>query len=249
MEEGDFESSLKAFHELGMEAQDETSRFDCVYGELLSLFALGRMAEARRLIQVVRNTFGGIDEAMARVDMTEIRLDSQEDKWDRVLPSLERMVDRYGDMLHDPRLRDMYEQVQLRRGIRLADLGRFAEALPLLEEAASFGPPAADGILYYELGRCYVDGDRAGEAFKKALSMGLNDSHAASAHYNLAVILIRKESCARAVEELRLAEQLVDKVGTSKDHIYKAMAVAFHKLGMDKEAMHYAKMAGHVPHH
>jgi len=247
-EVGDYEAALKAFHELGMEAEDSESRVDCMFGELLGLVRLNRTTEARKLLKVARKAFGDIDESHARGDLVEIQIDSVEDKWDRVLPSLERMVSRYGDMLHHPQLRDVYEEIQLRRGVRLADLGRFAEALPLLEEAASFGPPAADGILYYELGRCYEDEDRAKEAFTKALSMGLDDSHAASAHYNLGVILLKKDSCARALEELRLAAQLVDKVGTSKKHIYKAMAIAFHKLGMNEEAMRYAKLAGRVPH-
>jgi tetratricopeptide (TPR) repeat protein len=157
MVEGDFEASLKAFRELGTRAKDAESKFDCTYGELLSLISLRKTDEARKLLQVARETFSEIEEAMARADMAEIELDSIEDRWDRVLPSLDRMIDRYGDMLRHPQLRDMYEQVQLRRGMRLAYLQRFKEALPLLEEAVSFDLPSADGNLYHELGRCYLE--------------------------------------------------------------------------------------------
>jgi tetratricopeptide (TPR) repeat protein len=246
MQNGDFESSLKAFRELGSAAEGLDSKFDCAYGELLSLIRLGKANEARQLLRVIRRTFAEIDEALVRADEAEIEIDSQEDRWDRVLPALERMLDRYGDLLHHPRLRDMYEQVQLRRGMRLADLGRYKEALPLLEEALTFDLHQADGNLYHELGRCYLDNEdyeRANNAFTKAIGLGIHDSRAAHAHWSIAVILLRKDSAARALEELRLAEEHAAAAGTSKKNIYKAMAVAFHKLGMDEDALRYAKMS------
>jgi tetratricopeptide (TPR) repeat protein len=246
MENGDFESSLKAFRELGSAAKDVDPKFDCSYGELLSLIRLGKANEARELLRVIRKTFAAIDEALVRADEAEIELDSQEDRWDRVLPALERMLDRYGDLLHHPRLRDMHEQVQLRRGMRLAYLGRFKEALPLLEEAVTFDLAQSDGNLYHELGRCYLDKEDyegAKDALTKAVKLGIHDSRAAHAHWNIAVILLRKDSPARALDELRLAEEHAAAAGTSKNHIYKAMAVAFHKLGMDEDALRYAKMS------
>jgi tetratricopeptide (TPR) repeat protein len=246
METGDFESSLKAFREIGSAAQDVDTKFDCTYGELLSLIRLGKDHEARQLLRVIRKTFAEIDEALVRADEAEIELDSWEDRWDRVLPALDRMLDRYGDLLHHPRLRDMYEQVQLRRGMRLADLGRYKEALPLLEEAVTFDLPRSDGNLYHELGRCYLDSEdyeRANDALTKAIKLGIHDSRAAHAHWNIAVILLRKDSAARALDELRLAEEHATSAGTSKKNIYKAMAIAFHKLGMVEDALRYAKMS------
>jgi tetratricopeptide (TPR) repeat protein len=246
IENGDFESSLKAFRELRSAARDLHSRFDGTYGELLSLIRLGKANEARQLLRVIRETFAEIDEALVRADEADIELDSQEGRWDSVLPALDRMLDRYGDLLHQPQLRDMYEQVQLRRGMRLAYLGRFKEALPLLEEAVPFDLPQSEGNLYHELGRCYLDKqdyERAKDAFTKAVELGIHDSRAADAHWNIAVIFLRKDSAARALEELRLAEEHATAAGTSKKNIYKAMAVAFHELGMIEDALRCAKMS------
>jgi hypothetical protein len=154
---GKFESSLDAFQEPAIQAKDADSRLDSILGELYSLIRLGQSDKARKLIQVARDSFKEIDEAMVRVDMAEIQLDSREEKWNRVLPALERMIDRYGDILHNPKLRDTYQEVQIRRGMEFAFLARFNDALPLLEEATSFDHPLVDGDLYFEQARCYLD--------------------------------------------------------------------------------------------
>jgi hypothetical protein len=54
---------------------------------------------------------------------------------------------------------------------------------------------------------------------------------------------LRRDSAARALDELRLAEEHATAAGAPKDDIYKAMAIAFDKLGMVEEAMHYATKA------
>jgi hypothetical protein len=52
------------------------------------------------------------------------------------------------------------------------------------------------------------------------------------------------ESHARALDELGLAEKHANTANIEKESIYKAMSVAFFKLGMKEEGMRYATMAG-----
>jgi hypothetical protein len=59
METGDFESSLKAFGELGSAAKDLDSKFDSAYDELLSLIGLGKANEARQLLLVIPQNICG----------------------------------------------------------------------------------------------------------------------------------------------------------------------------------------------
>jgi tetratricopeptide (TPR) repeat protein len=156
------------------------------------------------------------------------------------------MVKRYGDNLRHPQLRDVYEEVQLRRGMRLAHLGRFREALPLLEECLNFTAPLITSELYYELGRCYVDaGDlqRARSCLTKALDMGLDQARASSAHFNLGTIHMRNDAYAKAVKEFDLAEAHADAANISKKSIYKAGAVSYDRLGQSEKAMRYLELA------
>jgi hypothetical protein len=48
---------------------------------------------------------------------------------------------------------------------------------------------------------------KAGEAYSKALGYGLDDVRASHAHWEVAIILMRNESHARALDELGLAEK------------------------------------------
>src|SRR5208337_4978137 len=108
----------------------------------------------------------------------------------------------YSEILQHPQMRDAYEELQWRRGLRLAALERFQEALPVLEEALDFYPPLLTGEFYFELARCYLDAeDRANakEALVKAVSMGLDDARAASARWDLAVILMKQGDHSRAL--------------------------------------------------
>lgn len=100
------------------------------------------------------------DEGQARADLIEVQIDSVEDKWDHVLPSLARMARKYKQILREPHLRDVYEELQVRRGMRLASLGKLQEAAPILEEVLSFNNSSfISAEFWYELGKCYVDSD------------------------------------------------------------------------------------------
>jgi tetratricopeptide (TPR) repeat protein len=247
VEAGEYERALKEFHELAEETSDKESKLDCLFGELLALTRLERTGQARTLLQAARQMFGDIDESHARGDLIEVQIDSVEGKWDDALNLLQKMAKRYRDMLLHPQLRDVYEEVQWRRGMLLTSLGQFREALPLLEESVHFIPPYMAAELHCRLGLCYVDaGDRkrATEAFTKALELGLDEAATSTARFNLGIILMKKEAYAKAIEELRAAEAHADAAKISKEQIHKALAVSYGKLGMLNEARQYAQRAG-----
>jgi tetratricopeptide (TPR) repeat protein len=247
VEAGAYETALKEFQELAEKAEDEELRADYIYGQLHALMRLRRTDEARKLLHIARASFGDIGESHARGDLIEVQLDSLEGKWELVLPALNHMVKRYGDNLRHPQVRDVYEEVQLRRGMQLAHLGRFREALPLLEECLNFTAPLLTSELYYELGRCYVDAgdlETARNNLTKALGMGLDEARISSAHFNLGTIHMRSDAYAKAVKEFELAEAYADAAKTSKKSIYKAMAVSYDKLGQSEKAKRYLELKG-----
>ena len=243
---GEFERALTEFRVLGNAAVHSESRVDSIYGELVCLTRLERPLEARQTLSVARKMFGDIDEMQARGDLIEVQIDVLEEDWHHALNLLQKMFKRYGEMLLHPQLRDVFEEVQWRRGILLAAFGKFREALPLLQESLNF-KSLLTGDLYFQLGRCYFDsGDRehAREALTKALAMGLDDASASTAHFNLGTIFIGQEAYAKAVEELKIAETCANRARAPKTYIYKALATSYGKLGMHDEARHYAQLAG-----
>jgi tetratricopeptide (TPR) repeat protein len=247
LEAGDYESALSNFRELASEAQESEAKSTYTLGELHALVRLGRTREARQVLKAARPLFLKSDEAQLRADLIEVQINSVEDKWNRALPSLDRMLRKYVEILHDPQIRDVYEEIQLRRGVRLAFLGRFREASPVLEEVLNFNPSLLSSEFWHELGRCYLATQqygRAGEAFSKAVSIGLDDVRAANARWEMGVILMRNQAHALALEQLRLAEEHAGAAKIQKKNIYKAMALSLSKLGMENEAMHYARLAG-----
>ena len=247
LEAGDYESARATFHELAIKAAANENKSAYTLGELLALVRLGRTSEARRLLELSDSFLRETDEGQVRAALIEVQIDSVEDNWSRVLPSLGRMLRKYKKSLSDPQLRDVYEEIQLRRGMRVAFLGRFREALPILEEVVSFNTSSLlSGEFWYEMGKCYVDAgdfEKAGEAYSKALGYGLDDVRASHAHWEVAVILMRNESHARALDELGLAEKHANTANIEKKNIYKAMSVAFFKLGMKEDGIRCATMA------
>jgi len=244
LEADEVEPALSIFHELAVSANDKDSKVSYTLGELTALVRLGSTAEARQLLQNSSALFKGTDEAEARAELIAIQINSVEDKWDAVLLGLERLLRRYAEILQDPQLRDVYEEAQLRRGMRLAYLEQFREALPVLEEALDFYPPLLSAEFYFELGRCYLEADdvsNAKEALTKAMSLGLDDARAASAAWNLAVLLMRQGDNEQALETLRCAEKHANSAGVSKQNIHKALAICLHKMGMIDQAQHYAR--------
>ena len=245
---GDYESARANFHELASQAEENGTKVTCTLGELLALVRLGRTSEARQLLKASRPLLHETEEGQVRADLIEVQIDSVEDKWDHVLPSLERMTRKFREILRAPQLRDVYEELQLRRGMRLTFLGKFDEAGPILGEVLTFNNPTLmSAEFWYELAKCYVDSndfEKAREAYSSAVNMGLDDIRASHAHWEIAVCLMRKEYHARALEELRLAEERANTAKIEKKNIYKAMSVAFLKLGMKEEGMRYAALAG-----
>jgi tetratricopeptide (TPR) repeat protein len=249
VETGDFQGALEEFRQLVEEAEGSESRTDYLFGELLALTRLGRTAEARRTLSASRSVLNATGEGRARGDLIEVQIDSLEGNWEHALKLSQEIVKRDGEMLRHPQMRDVYEEVQWRRGMLLASFGKFRDALPLLQESLNF-KSLVDADLYFQLGRCYIesgDRERAREALTKAIEMGLDDTSASTAHFNLGTIFMRQEVYGKAIEELGLAETHADREGIPKGYIYKALAVSYQRLGMFKEAKHYAQLSGALP--
>ncbi len=144
----------------------------------------------------------------------------------------------------DPRARDFYEGIQTRRAFVLADLGRWKEALPILEGITS--PQGyKEGIAFY-LGHCYVEaGDyhRAEEKLTEALKLGLPSHLEYCAHCELGTTYYHLENYARAKEEFEKGAEQADASYIKQSQVWKWLEMTCRALGLKAEAEHYARMA------
>jgi tetratricopeptide (TPR) repeat protein len=146
-----------------------------------------------------------------------------------------------------PDHRDVYHQIQIRRGSLLVGLGRFREARAVLGECLSFPLDANDERhVLYSLGASYAnlaESERAKEALGQALRRGLQGSDAVSAHYYLGTIYSTEKAYAEALVEFEWCLARVEEGQIPKQHICQWLASTARTLGMREDADRYEKLA------
>jgi tetratricopeptide (TPR) repeat protein len=163
----------------------------------------------------------------------------------------EAALDRFGAALKkhrlplkDPRSNDFYEATQTRRAFILADLGRWKEALPILEGIRS-PQDYKEGIAFY-LGHCYVEaGDyhRAEEKLTEALKLGLPSHLEYCAHCELGTTYYHLQNYSKAKEEFEKGASKADPSYIKQSQVWKWLEITCRALGLKPEAEYYARLA------
>jgi len=217
---------------------------------------LHNLAECYREMGQIEKAWGCIREARRIAPQTEILLYQEnqealllcEDRQFReALDKLERFWKEHHAALERPEHRTLYEAVQLKRGVLLAEFGRDSEARPILEQALGFElPTEAQHDVAFNLGACYLDAGefaRAKEMFIAALKHRGEGPYAIRAHYNLGIICLRDQAFAQAIHEFEQCEPNMTEANLSPDFVYGWLAKAWRALGDDEKAKHFEKLA------
>jgi tetratricopeptide (TPR) repeat protein len=147
-------------------------------------------------------------------------------------------------VLKDPGSRSLHEAIQIRRAFILADLGRWKEALPILEEIES-PQEYREGIAFY-LGHCYLAGDeyeRAKDKLTEALKLGLPISLEYRAYCELGMAYYNLKDYAKAKQEFEKGAEHADADYINQSQIWKWLEVTCRALGLHAEAELYVCMA------
>jgi tetratricopeptide (TPR) repeat protein len=212
--------------------------------------ASAQLSAARALIEKHRPTAPATNEAFAAA---ETFLDFEEANllWLRggsleaALSRFEAVLKKHRLELKDSRARGLYEAIQTRRAFILADLGRWKEALPILEEIES-PQEYKEGVAFY-LGHCYLsahDHIRAEQKLTEALSLGgLPHSLEYRAHCELGMTYYQLQNYAPAKRELEKCAATADKSYLKDGIIWKYLEATCRALGLKGEAEHYASLA------
>jgi tetratricopeptide (TPR) repeat protein len=157
------------------------------------------------------------------------------------LSRFDAVLKKHGRALKDPRAQGLYEGIQIRRAFILANLGRWNEAMPILESIES-PKEYEEGIAFY-LGHCYLaayDYNRAEEKLTEALSLGLPSGLGFRAHCELGMASYNLRKYSKAKRELEKGARLAD--DRYINHIWKWLEFTCKALGLKSEAEHYARM-------
>ncbi len=222
--------------------------------------ATGQLRTARSLIEKSRLTKSPGDEKFAAA---ELFLDYEDANlaWLRgenpqvTLHRFEAVIEKHsltsvckgdGRGPKDLYLGNFCESIQIRRAFILADLGRWKEALPILQEIKS-PHEYREGVAFY-LGHCYLashDYIRAEQKLTEALKLGgLPRSLEYRAHCELGMTCYNLQDYVKAREELEKGAQLADASYIKDSQIWKWLELTCRALGLTAEAERYASMFG-----
>jgi tetratricopeptide (TPR) repeat protein len=162
--------------------------------------------------------------------------------------NMEAALDRFDAALrkHKTVLEDsgsFQEAFLIRRAFILANLGRWKEALPVLEGIKSL-EEYREGVAYY-LGHCYLAGndyERAQEKLTEALKLGgLPIWLEYRAHFELGTAYYHLRDFEKAKHELEKATEQADADYFKKSNIWKWLEMTCRALGLQAEADFYAR--------
>jgi tetratricopeptide (TPR) repeat protein len=196
------EEAIAELTKLSDKEQDPLAKSIALLAIADGLVGLKHLSAARDKIRAASEILGPNHEFYPRVAFKAAILDMQEKKSSEAFRNLSMILKNYEAVLRMEDHKDLWEEVQRNRGIALADLRRFREALPILECFRS-EPYERDRTLYY-LGACEFeldDFDAAKRDFQEMMSLGSDSVFGAYAHRYLGTIFFRQGQLARAKGE------------------------------------------------
>jgi tetratricopeptide (TPR) repeat protein len=243
---GNVEEALRELRSMAREAVDPDEKAVCSLGEACCFARMGRLEEARRCNRQAV-AISPRDEIRSRADFIEAEMCWEEKRFEESFRILDNILSRYSALLRSPDFRDVYEQLQFRRGMLLTEFGRPGEARPVLEEALSFDPSLVDvrqaryclGVTLFHLGE-----KKAAKARFLELLPGSDDDHCTIlARFYVGIIYTEEGAYAKALLEFEHVEPHARWAGIGKDKIYGWLAQTYRLLGNSAQAQTYEKLA------
>jgi tetratricopeptide (TPR) repeat protein len=254
-DEGKFSAALEEFLRIAETTEDRINKAGVLVYASTTLKLLERYDDARRQLGAARTVAeeylspnSSVDE---RTIYLEVYLDFEladiyrfEGKKEEALAGFDAMIKKHAQRLSEPRFREIRESIEACRAFILADLGRWREAMPILEKARSF-TEYKEGNAFY-LGHCYLsalDYNRAEEKLSEALRLGLPKNLEYRAHCELGMTYYQLHEYAQAKHELEKCVEMADTSYLRDGIIWKYLEAACRSLGLKDEARHYANLS------
>ena len=237
------EDALAGFQGLLAAADTPEDRSTALLGIGACLRALGRRREARETLSEIYREADEKSPLRAWALFSDACLLMDDADWRSALDKLDDLSSAFADLLGQPGNEDILGDVQRKRGIALCRLHRAAEAIGLLERAAS--RMEEKQTVLHCLGRCCYELRRfedAGRYLQEALSLGLPANHESDAHYTLGLSYRWRGQNARAIEQFRWCLDKDRNGAVPRRYLLTALVEACKALGQDGEAARYSEM-------
>lgn len=256
-DEGKYAQAYEAFRVLGDETTDRVDKAGILLHAAKTLklqekyiAAEDQLRAARELVTDYLGPSPSSDERIAHLeiylDYEDADLSWKQGKNKEALAKFESSLKRYEGRLREPDFAGFYELTQTCRAFILADLGRWKEAMPVLEEARSFPEPEyKEGITFY-LGHCYLSAgevEKAEELLAEALKLGLPESLEFRAHCELGMVYNKRRDYAKAKQEFEKCVATADSKYIQHSRIWEWLQDTCRALGLRAEAEDYARRA------
>jgi tetratricopeptide (TPR) repeat protein len=159
------------------------------------------------------------------------------------LDVLENLMSQYPKQLSLRKLRDLRGEIEMHRGIILANADRWLEAGVYLERAIP--PPAVRPLFSYYMGQyCYTirDYQRAAKSLKQSFTSNMPPHWRCRAHYMLGFAEYHLSHVKEAKEQFELSIQTEDPEFMRKYNIWGLLEEISRVLKLDTESEKYRKL-------
>jgi tetratricopeptide (TPR) repeat protein len=241
---GHIEESMAGLAELFEEDSEPLNKALVLIEIANGLRLLKRRSEARHRLGAACELLGPKHEYYPRAAFQAALIDMDEENWKGALRKLDDILEHHANVLKTEDHKDLFEEVQRRRGMALTKLGRFGEARPLLESVRGIEYDRIATLSY--LGVCdfeLKDWNAALDVYEALLSIEPDYSvFHAYANYHRGIILFHRGQLARAKSEFEQCLVCPDRGDISDNNLLTWLTDTCNGLNLSKEAARYAGM-------
>lgn len=209
-DDGHYEQALAKFSSLAESEPDLVDKATLFQRQCLCLLRLGRFDDARSRLFEAKRLAGENEWLWADLEFAEACLLQSEGREEESLAMMEQLLKSRQKVFEHSECRYLYEALQEKRAFVLTHLGRYTEAISLLEEALSFSMDADErSDLYHYFGICHHEsGDHSAavEALLVALRLSPHRNEVAKTRFWLGKGYFHLREFAKAKESFIACE-------------------------------------------
>jgi tetratricopeptide (TPR) repeat protein len=244
-EGGRWNEALSHLQALANSATEPAERADHLLSQVRCLIELRRLSEARARFAEAAELMADSPQTRQELSFCEVDLLIAEQKLERALENLEQLHKDYAAYSRVANYQSVWQAMEIRRGLVLAGLGRFREALPILETALCYDQVEKNGAFHYSLARCYCERkefEQAKRILLEGFKQGYESRTKMQAHFLLGQVHYNQGAFARALQEFEVCESQFEELGVSRKDFFLWLEYSSAALGQEDRVRKYKRM-------
>ena len=227
-------------------SSDQNERAYLLFSKASCYGILGDFEQARRqLTCALRDNPNRY--AQTTFDFIQGLLSQQEGMYAEALQKFDTTLSVHSELIKRPELKEIYEDIQQRRGLLMVTLSKFQEAVPILTEILSFNldePLRSEA--FANLGLCHLELKEYGQArdhLLQAIAIGLTKRWEGPANFYLGIAYFYSDMLQEAKGEFQKCEELATQHPIPITDVYSWLSSISRRLGDHSESQRYAMLA------